>query len=205
MIHYKSFVNSPIDSITYIIYNQKKKTGIIIDPGTDEDDRIISFLKEKSIDINHILITHEHFDHILGIKYLKKQKPDIKVCSSEITSNKITNPKNNLSIFYNQTELIVQKSDIILQEGIYNFDGIEVEVVETPGHTISSLSYVIGCYFLSGDFLLPNQRLITNLPTGSKKDYMKSLKKIRGKYEDKIFLPGHGNPFKYNESLFEML
>ena len=198
MIRVQSFINSPVDSVTYIISNIKNSQSIIIDPGTDHDERVTKYLKKNNLELNYIFLTHEHFDHILGVNFLRSIFPEIKVIASEKTSNRLANPKKNLAIFYNQMNLIVNNAEIIVEEGVLNVIGIEFEVFKTPGHTDSSLSLKFENSFFSGDFLLLGNRIVTNLPTGSKDQYIQSVNKYQNLLSGITIFPGHGEKFIYN-------
>jgi hydroxyacylglutathione hydrolase len=195
MIKVHSFINSPIDSITYIISNSKNSEALAIDPGTEDDKRITDYLKENSLKLNYIFLTHEHFDHILGVNYLRRKFREIKVISSEKTSERLINPKKNLAIFHNQINLIVEKADIHIEEGFLKMIGLEFEVFKTPGHTDSSISLKLGNSLFSGDFLLQGPRVVTNLPTGSKKQYQDSIKRYYNILLGLTVFPGHGEKY----------
>lgn len=198
MFNLQQFENSPIDSITYIISNPKNNKAIIIDPGTENDTRITDFLKESNLELEFIFLTHEHFDHILGVNYLRSQFPDLKLISSQKTSERLLNPKKNLAIFHNQINLIVEEADLIIEEGNLQMIDLYFEVFKTPGHTDSSISLKIGDSFFSGDFLLQGTRIVTNLPTGSKKQYQDSVEKYREMLNGLTIYPGHGESYNYN-------
>lgn len=198
MIRIKSFVNSPIDSVTYIIWNSKNQEALVIDPGTENDERIPDYLRENSLELKYIFLTHEHFDHILGVNFLRKIKSGIKVISSKKTSERLPNPKKNLAIFHNQINLIVNEADIIVEEGNLQLIDLDFEIFKTPGHTDSSISLKIKDSFFSGDFLLQGTRIVTNLPTGSKKSYQDSINKHHNMLCGKTIFPGHGEQYIYN-------
>ena len=198
MIKVEAFTNSPIDSVTYIISNSQNTESIIIDPGTDQDERIINYLYENSLKLKFIFLTHEHFDHILGVNFLRRTFPDIIVLSSEKTSERLPDSKKNLSIFFNQMNLIVNKSENIVEAGSLNLIGLDFEIIETPGHTDSSLSLRLGTFFFSGDFLLKGNRAVTNLPTGSIKQYNSSLNKCQSILKGLSIFPGHGEKYIYD-------
>lgn len=198
MFNLQQFENSPIDSITYIISNPKNNKAIIIDPGTENDTRITDFLKESNLKLEFIFLTHEHFDHILGVNYLRTQFSDVKLISSQKTSERLLNPKKNLAIFHNQINLMVQEADEIIEEGKLDVIGLEFVVYKTPGHTDSSISFKIDDSFFSGDFLLQGTRIVTNLPTGSKKQYQESIEKYKEMLNGLTIYPGHGESYNYN-------
>ncbi|MDH1882704.1 MBL fold metallo-hydrolase [Empedobacter falsenii] len=199
MFALQKFENTPIDSITYIISNPSNNKAIIIDPGTENDARIIDFLKESNLELEFIFLTHEHFDHILGVNFLRNNFPEVKVISSQKTSERLPNPKKNLAIFHNQINLIVEESDLIIEEGDLQMIDLKFKVFKTPGHTDSSISLKINDSFFSGDFLLQGTRIVTNLPTGSKKQYQESIEKYKEMLNGLTIYPGHGEEYNYNQ------
>lgn len=192
----KSFVNQPVDSVTYVVSDKITHRALIIDPGTENDLRITDYLQEAGLIPEHILLTHEHFDHILGVNFLREYYSGIKLAASSNTSERLPEVKKNLSVFHNQTYLVVDEADIILDEGSYIFSGLPVEVCHTPGHTDSSLTFIIGTSLFSGDFMLPSVRAVTNLPTGSRTAYQESLRKIKGRFSGYTLYPGHGTCYQ---------
>lgn len=197
MFTLNSFENYPIDSVTYIISNPGLKEALIIDPGTENDTRIMNYLSAHELDLKFIFLTHEHFDHILGVNFLRENFPDIEVIASMKTSERLSNPKKNLAIFHNQINLVVKNADILVEEGPYKMIGLEFEIFNTPGHTDSSISLKINNSFFSGDFLLQGTRVVTNLPTGSKKDYQQSLEKYKNMLKGIKVFPGHGETYSF--------
>lgn len=198
MINIKSFINSPVDSVTYILSNPENAEALVIDPGTQDDERISTYIEENKLKLMYIFLTHEHFDHILGVNFLRSKFQEIKVVSSEKTSERLVNPKKNLAIFHNQINLVVDKSDVNVEEGYLKMIGLKFEVFKTPGHTDSSLSLKLGNSFFSGDFLLQGTRVITNLPTGSKKIYQETSTKYHDMLIGLTIFPGHGEQYIYN-------
>lgn len=195
----KSLINDPVDSVTYIVANEKNDKAIIIDPGTKEDRRITDYLEQSNLEPEYILLTHEHFDHILGVNYLREVYSEIKLVSSEKTSIRLPEIKKNLSVFHNQTYLVVAEADILVEEGRCFFSGLPVNVFHTPGHTDSSLSFAVGKSFFSGDFLLPSKRAVTNLPTGSRIAYQESIKRLKKHLMGFTIYPGHGNSYEFSK------
>ena len=86
------------NSNTYII--DYKGYTIIIDPGENKCDLVISWLKKENKIPSFCLITHEHFDHNIGYIELSR-KYDFKTFCSIDTKIAMANSKKNLSFFYN--------------------------------------------------------------------------------------------------------
>ena len=58
----------PLGTNCYIAFTEEegRKVGVVIDPGA-EAERILAFLRREEIRVEHILLTHVHFDHILAV------------------------------------------------------------------------------------------------------------------------------------------
>ena len=156
----------------YIISGDKT---IVIDPG-DEANKIISYIKENNLNLDSILITHHHFDHVGALKDLLDYK---KVFVYDISN---------------------------LEEKDYKISGFNIEVIYTKGHTNDSVTYYFKDYnmMFSGDFIFLGSIGRCDLPTGDVNEMIKSIKKIT-KYDKNIKIyPGHGdsttldNEIKYN-------
>lgn len=193
----QKFENTPIDSVTYVITNPENNLALVIDPGTENDDRLLDYFENNAVIPKFIFLTHEHFDHILGVNYLRSQFPEIEVIASGKTSERLHNPKKNLAIFHNQINLVVQQADILINEGKFSWINLNFEVFRTPGHTDSSISISLENSFFSGDFLLQGSRIVTNLPTGSKKQYQESIEKYDQLLKGLTIYPGHGESYIY--------
>ena len=72
MLKIKSFVFSPIQENTYLLYNEFNNC-IIIDPGCytdDEKEQLTQFIKQSGLLPKMLLNTHCHLDHVFGNKYV---------------------------------------------------------------------------------------------------------------------------------------
>ena len=168
-----------MDQNCYLI--KKDNKGILIDPGMDTE----KIMKEtEDIDINYILLTHCHFDHIFSCNYLEK-----KVVGSKNCSDNLKNPGIVLcNTFYEKG------CDITMDDGeAMDFDGITVECIHTPGHTTGCVCYKIGENLFSGDTLFKENIGRTDFPTGNFSVLENSVRNILYKMDDDtVVYPGHG-------------
>lgn len=205
-----------LDSRMYILINDlDKQEALIIDPLISEEALpVINTLSHATI-----LLTHSHYDHISGVTWLR-QKVDCELCCSEICAKKITNPHKNLSAF--SATLIMGKTEqeqaecmkffdlnyschadrTYKKEISLNFGSYHVETIYTPGHSDCSqcirmttdkegLAPII---VFTGDSLVNGHKIITRLPSGSKKDYLAITKPFLDSIADDILvMPGHGD------------
>ena len=162
----------------------------IVDPG-QEADRIIDLLTKKGLEPAAILLTHAHFDHISGIPGLIEKFPDLPVYVHEKDIPMIGHPLNQLPPEYPNTGSLRGLRSL---RGLGGLGGLEVEVIETPGHTPGGVCY----YFpkdrllLSGDTLFAGSVGRTDLPGGDMATLMDSLQKLTALPDDTLVIPGHG-------------
>ncbi len=109
-----------IDNIIWLW--QKEKSVVVIDPAVSQP--VIDYLKANSLNLEAILQTHHHSDHIGGTKELIKEWPNTKVIASAKEKDRI--PFQNLSVKDGDKLDILDK---------------EVEVIEVIGHTKSHLAF----------------------------------------------------------------
>ena len=172
----------------YIVYNDNKK-GFIIDPGGDSDD-IIKFIDEENINLEFILLTHGHGDHIEGLNDLASHYPKAKVYIGEEDKDFLYNSELSLSdaifgeVFRFKGELITVKEG----DTIGDF-----KVIDTPGHTIGSKSFYDekDKILMSGDTLFRRSYGRYDLPTGSLEMLCHSLEKLSKLPDETVVYNGH--------------
>ncbi len=189
------FVTDTFASNCYVI--EYKKYYIIIDPGERLSLNVVNwFLKYNKIP-DYCLLTHEHFDHLIGYKNLTNRF-NLKTYCSDETKNAIKNSSKNLSFYHN----------IPFEYNISNrIDKLPdfIKVLKTPGHSKGSVSFLIENCLFSGDTILENkQHMTSKLPGGNKNDLKESVILINGISKSfKLFIfPGHGDIFEYKKLNF---
>lgn len=191
----KIFMGGDDSATSYIVYNEKKE-AVLIDPSF-KASKIVKWLKEESINLLAILLTHGHFDHIEGIEEVKKSFS----CPIYIEKNDevlLDNPYKNGSVLFGKYVQVVEKTENLWDEETLHFSDIEVQVIHTHFHTPGSVCF----YFpkiqslFTGDTLFYRSIGRTDLPLGNAKDVANSLLKLKKLYEtngDMKVYPGHGN------------
>ncbi|WP_313960705.1 MBL fold metallo-hydrolase [uncultured Parvimonas sp.] len=174
----------------YIVYNDNKN-GFIVDPGGDSDD-IIKFVDEEKINLEFILLTHGHADHIGAAKIIK-EKYNLPIYASikekELLKDSIINLSKSIPPFKG----IELKADKWLyDEEIIDFHGEKLSIMETPGHTVGSICILMDSVLLSGDTLFRMSIGRSDLATGSFDEIINSVKKLYNLKKDYRVLPGHG-------------
>lgn len=193
-------INSPVNSNCYVLYNKEQKGCIIVDPGTENCAELFIFLQRNNLKPDYVILTHEHFDHILGLNFLRF-KYNFKLITTQLCSEKITNKKKNLSIFQDQVGFECQAADLFIELfPQLDWQNYLIRFMNTPGHTSSSLSFEIDQKLFVGDLIILGEKTVTKLPSGNKKEVLKSITFLLDKYDDSIeIFSGHGNRFLLNE------
>lgn len=207
MIHTYSFY--PIDARMYIILENEK--ALVIDPCISEE--ALTLLKENDIEEFLILLTHEHYDHISGVNWLRENFSHVQVFCSSKCAAALPKPSKNLSIYW---EILFMGKDEETREYVRNmniqpysceadrkfegeyemsWEGHSLFLKETPGHSEGSICVLLDERALfSGDSLVNGHPTITRLPGGSKKEYAEiTLPYLQSLNPELLVYPGHGN------------
>lgn len=198
------FINHPITSNCFLVFDNEEKDGcIIIDPGTADDKELVERIENLKLKPEYIILTHEHFDHCWGVNVLRKQF-DVKLLCSKECSDRIQSSKKNLSLFHDQIGFAIEKADVIVSGGsVLDWHAKNIKFFDSKGHTDSSLSIQINECLFTGDALIKNQATVTKLLTGSKEEQKKTnnfFYSLKGK-SIKIY-PGHGEIFDLDSCNF---
>ena len=116
----------------------KKKIGIMIDPGSN-DEEIYDFLKEENIEIKYIFLTHNHPDHIAGLDNAK-EKLNVPIVISRLDGENIHDKRYTMMRLFRLKELECDV-DIMLEhlDEIKLCDDIIFKFHLTPGHSLGSM------------------------------------------------------------------
>lgn len=199
----EKIVNKPIDSNSFIIYTDKNKSCIIVDPGSEKSKNLIEFINEKQLEPEYIFLTHEHFDHIWGVNKLKDIY-DVKIISSKECSLNIVNKKKNLSVFYDQVGFDCYPADILIEdiENKLSWNDNCIRFFKTKGHSEGSICFSISNYLFTGDTLIKDEKTVTKLPGGNKEKLILSNVLLLNNFEkiNPLVYAGHNQPFFFCES-----
>lgn len=188
----KKFVLGPIENNNYLLIDEIAKEAVLIDC-TENSKEIEESINQYNAKLKYILLTHGHFDHILGVNDFKAKHPDCKVLVHEADNYLLENIKD-FARNYGLGDFEVQKADGFIKEGdIIEFGKHKIKVIHTPGHTQGCVCYILNDKLFSGDTLFYESVGRTDLPGGSFEQIKKSI-------QEKLFIldehttvyPGHG-------------
>ena len=157
------FFDQATFTLTYIVYDEKSKDCVVIDPVLDFDyasgylsdesaSALHDFLQKNGLKPYYFLETHVHADHLSSAHFLKSRYyHDAKVA---ISRHITTVQKTFSEIFSLQGSVKTDGSqfDTLLEENkTYQAGTIEFSVIETPGHTPACLTFQFGDNLFTGD------------------------------------------------------
>lgn len=188
----KMMVLGQVSTNCYIFYEEDRKKAVVIDPA-DCPDQIASFITENGLQLQGILLTHGHFDHVMAAEELKK-KFQVKIYGHEEEAEVAKEPMLNLSSQFGYGFSVLVDETVKDGETLA-IDGFPMKVIHTPGHTKGSVCYYMeeeGILF-SGDTLFAGSVGRTDFPTGSGATLLRSIKeKLAMLPDETMVLPGHG-------------
>ena len=159
----QSFFDPATWTVSYVVYEQEGSVCAIIDPVLDYDpksgrtrtssaDKLISFVQGKNLQIEWILETHAHADHLSAAHYLKK-----KIGGKIAIGAAITNVQDVFKrIFHLEPEFRSDghQFDLLLKDGeTFAIGALTVEALSVHGHTPACMAYRIGDAVFVGDTL----------------------------------------------------
>ncbi|MEM7020983.1 MAG: MBL fold metallo-hydrolase [Pseudomonadota bacterium] len=186
----RSLFHAESNTITHIVTAPGSKHCAIIDAALDYDqaagrtktafaDEIIADVKARGLEVDWILETHAHADHLSAAPYLKQQLG------------------GQIGIGQHITEVQALFKDLFNVEKTFNTDGsqfdrlfadgarfaignMEVKVLHTPGHTPACVTYVIGDAAFVGDtlFMPDGGTARADFPGGDAATLYRSIEKI---------------------------
>ncbi len=174
----------------YLLHDDNE--GVIFDPGGDFN-LIEEYLTEKNIKVKMILNTHGHFDHIGAVEELKKfsgakfymHKDDAELLPEFAKS------ASNFGIESFEPPVV---DEYVVDGQVVAFNGVEIHVIHTPGHSKGSVCYYIPSesLLISGDTLFFESVGRSDFPYSNTRDLIRSVKdKLYTLPDETIVCPGH--------------
>jgi glyoxylase-like metal-dependent hydrolase (beta-lactamase superfamily II) len=148
-----AYYDEPTGTVTYLVADPASKHAAIIDPILDYDekagristqsaDALLADIRERDLTIDWILDTHPHADHLSALAYLK----DTLGAPTAIGEKVVEIQKLWLEI-YNEPDFPAdgKQWDRLFADGdTFNVGSLDARVMYSPGHTLASITYVIG-------------------------------------------------------------
>ncbi|HIS36648.1 TPA: MBL fold metallo-hydrolase [Candidatus Scatousia excrementigallinarum] len=187
----KTYEAGPFDANNYLVIDKDTNEAVLIDCSENKQE-IINEVNMNNLNVKYILITHGHFDHVLGINDMKNALgAEVIVPAEDLI---LIENINEHARFFGQEVIDIPVHDKTYDEGIeLKLGKHEIEVIRTPGHTEGGVSLLIGKNLFSGDTLFKDSFGRTDLYGGNTKKLLNSIvNELFNLPDNTIVYPGHG-------------
>ncbi len=191
MLKLETLVVSPFEVNCYLVWNPGDNSGVIIDPG-DEDELIIERVEKAGFQPKAVLLTHGHGDHIGAVKPVKEHF-NIPLYIGKEDASMLSSPSENVSAVFGYKVVCPPAEHLVADGDVIGFGDLKFTVIFTPGHTRGGVCYFVDRFLFCGDTLFQNSVGRTDLPGGNYETLIDSIdRKLLTLPDDIICFPGHG-------------
>ena len=195
----------------YLLYDPESRDAAIIDVAGPIDP-LLATVRSKGLNLRYFLLTHGHFDHLIGLPAIRDSFPETLVCmhalgfedmqdqrqwffgnfGEELITRMMINPKFKKMINFDVKTF--DEPDLFLREGQFLALGKWViRVLHSPGHSRGGLCYSVDGLLFSGDVLFKGLVGRVDVHNSSRDDQIASVRRLYRELSDEIIVyPGHG-------------
>lgn len=191
----ETIVAGMLDNNNYLLIDEKSKEAILFDC-SEFTEELLEKLDEYCANLKYVLITHGHFDHILGLNKLHEKMPEVEILAPVNDKNLIEGVVEFVGSFVGMLDDVkVPHISKYIDENSEIFIGDEkIKIINTPGHTMGGVCYFVDNKLFSGDTIFLGSVGRTDLPGGSYEQIKKSVKNVLEMFDDDVKIyPGHGD------------
>ncbi len=187
----KQYLSGYVGTNIYVVMDENTKKAFLVDPA-DPNPPAVRLLQEGGYELEYIVLTHGHADHIGGLDWFKEQFPDVKIVACEKEKPVLEDPQINFSPDICRRPITVT-ADLYVNDGdTLKIGDMTLKFIHTPGHTPGGMCIEVEGSLFSGDTLFALSVGRTDFPLSSTQQLFASIK-------DKLFLlpdempvyPGH--------------
>ncbi|MCB1107649.1 MAG: MBL fold metallo-hydrolase [Chlamydiia bacterium] len=190
MSQVQCFPSGPFETNAYLLTCRETNKGVFIDPAPGSAEALID--ASGGVEVEAILLTHSHWDHIGDVKKLKGSF-DIPVYVHKSDRPNVVKPGSDTLPLMIPIEGV--EPEFELKEGqIISVGHLELQVIETPGHTPGGVCFYIEKekILFAGDTLFKGSIGNLSLPTANRVEMWRSLEKLEKLPPETVVYSGHG-------------
>lgn len=182
-----------LETNCYLLIDEVTGKAAVIDPGYMSQGLRNAVQSPEIKSVDYILLTHGHFDHIMGV-YELKELTGARVAIHASEKACLESERYSLASQVMPGKQKGVKCDVELQDGmVIKVGSLDVKVIFTPGHTTGGCCFLVEDTLFAGDTIFAGSIGRCDLPGGDYRTLLSSLKNICKALEgDYRVLPGHG-------------
>ncbi len=166
----KTYVSGMLDNNNYIVIDEVSKEAVLIDCSEYLKD-FKTTLDRYNATLKYVLITHGHFDHVLGLNEFHENYPDVPIYIHKDDEPLVKDIGCFVDRFIGGLGTVTMPpiSEFIDETKDLSIGETKIKIYHTPGHTKGGVCYLIGDKLFSGDTIFYKSVGRTDLPGGSSK------------------------------------
>jgi len=201
----KGFWDKPTGSWQYVFHDPDTMKGAVVDPVWDYDPQagatglgnakaILSYIRETGIDVEWVLDTHPHADHFTSAVWLAEQ-----LGAKRGIGERVRKVQSLWAGIYNTPDLAQdgRQWDRLFADGeSFKIGNLDVRVMLSTGHTLASITYVVGdAAFVHDTLMMPESGTSrADFPGGSAAELWDSVRAILDLPSETRLFIGHDYP-----------
>jgi sulfur dioxygenase len=168
---FRQWFDAESSTYTYLLGDEASRQAVLIDAVREQVERDLSQLRELGLTLAYVLDTHTHADHVTGAGLLRER----------------TGAQTATAVSAAPCASLHLRDGDVLEVG-----ALAIRVLETPGHTDDSLSFLVGDRVFTGDALLIRAAGRTDFQNGSAQQLYDSItQKLFTLPDETLVYPGH--------------
>jgi hydroxyacylglutathione hydrolase len=186
----RAFTVGPVQENCYVVRADAEATrALIVDPG-DEPERLLAALDQLGVEIEAILVTHCHFDHIGAVAPVAHATGAPVYCP-ELERPLLSDIMSWVPPGFGPFESYEPEHTLAGGEHL-SLAGLELDVIFTPGHSPGHVTFATAGTLLSGDVLFQGSVGRVDLPGGDWPTLERSIESLlRAHPPETVIYPGH--------------
>lgn len=186
----QAFFDSQTGTVSYVIADNATRCAAIIDPVLDFDykagrtrtthaDQVLAHVRRHGLEVQWILETHAHADHLSGARYLQEQAGGRIAIGQRITEVQAAFKK----LYHLDGSFVPDGAqfDHLFQDGeVFHIGGVAVQALLVPGHTPADMAYLVdGTVFVGDTLFMPDVGTArADFPGGDARTLYRSVQRI---------------------------
>jgi len=169
---FRQLFHQDTGTYTYLLAGRAGGEAMLIDPVLERAERYLQLLEELDLQLVKVIDTHVHADHITAMGELRDRTKCITVIGAAA-------PVDVVSMRVNDGDMVT-------------IEGVQLETLYTPGHTIDSYCFKMADRVFTGDTLLIRGSGRTDFQSGDAHAAYESIfTKLMTLPDDMLVYPGH--------------
>lgn len=186
----QAFFDASTWTVSYVIVDNTSKCAAIVDPVLDFDfksgrtatrqaDRVLAYIRDHGLEVQWILETHAHADHLSAARYLQEA-----VGGRIAIGERIKEVQSAFKKLFNLERSFLpdgaQFDHLFKDDEVFKIGGLEARALPVPGHTPADMAYLVdGAVFVGDTLFMPDLGTArADFPGGDAHSLYRSVRRI---------------------------